>query len=103
LVLAEWKKLRRYYAEAEHHAPSNPGDDPVRHTRQISVFVRDPHSLTEERFNELVEKLKKMVPGARLWMSHGRVNQDKKVCPEGDWFEHHAAKSHAQADEEIEE
>ena len=38
-----------------------------------------------------------MVPSVDLKESHGRINHD--MCPEGDLFEHPAAKSHSEATE----
>ena len=98
----EWVRLRQYFAEAE-HKDSAAGSALPTHSRQISVFVRDPHSLTKERLNELIERLHEMVPEAELPLTHGRIRHDKGTCPEGDLFAHPGAKSHTEATEEYEQ
>ena len=73
------------------------------HHQAISILVRDPNSMTEERIEELIQTLKEKVPGHDFSRSHERQVQDAEKCPKGDLFKSEGAISQKQIMDLIEE
>lgn len=43
--------------------------------------------------HEYIKMLKEMIPNVNIDETHDKINQDPKLCPEGDLFDHPSAMS----------
>lgn len=95
--VSEWKHLRDLYLEpvSRNFTLHDEMDLEEPHwfkTLDIVLYLRNAEKVHEEKLEELVSKMKKLVPGFNFDDSHMEILHDNEMCVQGDIFEHKNAK-----------
>ena len=95
--IEQWRKIRRQYIRGD-LLDIDDGWDPHKpqwfNSLQISVFIRNPEKMTEERMEEIKNLVKEKIPGHDFEAFHVPVFHHDDVCLPGDIFKHENAKKY---------
>ena len=101
--IEEWKKRRENYLIThdynEEENPENvpeeeelPTDERWFHDMRVSVFMRRPFDVKDEKYKELAEKVKALIPAFHWDELTQYIEHKENTCIRGDIFKHPSAK-----------